>query len=143
MSRAKAVSDGYPQVTPYLCVEGATAAIEFYSGVFGAGERMRMDGPDGKIGHAELTIGDSLIMLSDEYPEMNALGPKAIGVTPVTISIYVEEWTRPSNVRYGPAGQPCAPSRTSSTAIVRVSSRTRSGTGGASRRASRTSHLMR
>lgn len=91
MSPVKPVPDGYPQITPYLCVDGASAAIEFYKEVFGAAERMRLDGPDGKVGHAELTIGDSLIMLSDEYPELNVLGPKTVGGTPVTISVYVED----------------------------------------------------
>ena len=91
MADVKPIPDGYPQVTPYLCVDGAKAAIEFYSNVLGATERMHMPGPDGKIGHAELELGDSLIMLADEYPEMGIRGPKAVGGTPVTISIYVED----------------------------------------------------
>jgi PhnB protein len=91
MADVKPIPDGYPQVTPYLCVDGAKAAIEFYSNVLGARERMHMPGPDGKIGHAELELGDSLIMLADEYPEMGIRGPKAVGGTPVTISIYVED----------------------------------------------------
>ena len=91
MADVKPIPDGYPQVTPYLCVDGAAAAIEFYGKVFGAKERMRMPGPDGKVGHAELEIGDSLIMLADEHPEMGVLGPKTIGGSPVTISIYVED----------------------------------------------------
>ncbi|MGD9762809.1 MAG: VOC family protein [Candidatus Binatia bacterium] len=86
----KPIPDGYPRVTPYLCVDGAKAAIEFYGRVLGAKERMRISSPDGKIGHAELQIGDSLIMLADEHPEMHFLGPKKIGGTPVTISVYVE-----------------------------------------------------
>ncbi len=91
MASVKPIPDQYPQVTPYLCVEGAGAAIEFYGTVFGATERMRMPAPDGRIGHAELQIGDSMIMLSDEYPEMGVRGPKTIGGTPVTMSIYVED----------------------------------------------------
>ena len=91
MADVKPIPDGYPQVTPYLCVDGAKAAIEFYVKVFGARERMHMPGPDGKIGHAELELGDSVIMLSDEHPDMGALGPKTIGGTPVTISLYVED----------------------------------------------------
>ena len=91
MADVKPIPDGYPQVTPYLCVDGAKAAIEFYSNVLGATERMHMPGPDGKIGHAELELGDSLIMLADEYPEMGVRGPKAVGGTPVTIMIYVED----------------------------------------------------
>jgi len=85
------IPDGYPRVTPYLCVDGASKAIDFYAHVFDASERMRMGDPSGKIGHAELSIGDSVIMVSDEYPEMNMVGPKAIGGTPVTISVYVED----------------------------------------------------
>jgi PhnB protein len=85
------IPDNYPRVSPYLVVDGAAKAIDFYTSVLGATERMRMDGPDGKIGHAELTIGDSLIMLADEYPDMNYVGPKQIGGTPVTIGVYVED----------------------------------------------------
>jgi PhnB protein len=85
------IPDGYPRVTPYLIVDGANAAIEFYGKVFGAKERMRMPGPDGKIGHAELEVGDALIMLADEHPDMGARGPKTIGGSPVTISVYVDD----------------------------------------------------
>ena len=91
MADVKPIPDGYPQVTPYLCVEGAEAAIEFYGKVFGAEERFRMPGPDNTIGHAELQLGDGLIMLSDPFPGMNVQGPKQIGGTPVTISLYVED----------------------------------------------------
>jgi PhnB protein len=91
MADVKPIPDGYPQVTPYLCVDDAKAAIEFYSKVLGADERMHMPGPDGKIGHAELQLGESLIMLSDEFPEMGVRSPKALGGTPVTISVYVED----------------------------------------------------
>lgn len=91
MANVKPIPEGYPQVIPYLVIDGAGAAIDFYGSVFGATERMRMPAPDGKIGHAELQIGDSVIMLSDEYPEMGALGPKAIGGTPVNLSVYVED----------------------------------------------------
>jgi PhnB protein len=88
---AKAIPDGYPRVTPYLIVDGATAAIDFYREVLGATERMRMPAPDDKVGHAELEIGDSLIMLADEFPDMDARGPKSVGGTPVTLHVYVEE----------------------------------------------------
>jgi PhnB protein len=91
MAQVKPIPDDYPQVIPYLCVDGATAAIEFYGRVFGATERMRMPAPDGKIGHAELDIGRGVIMLSDEYPEMGARSPKAIGGSPITIMVYVED----------------------------------------------------
>jgi PhnB protein len=91
MADVKPIPDGYPRVMPYLCVDGAEAAIEFYSSVLGAQERVRMPGPDGKIGHAELTLGDSIIMLADEAPQMGVLSPRSIGGTPVTISVYVED----------------------------------------------------
>ena len=86
-----AIPDGYPTVSAYLCVDGAAEAIEFYKDVFGATERMRMAGPDGKIGHAELAIGDSVVMLADEHPDMGVLGPTAFGGTPVTIGVYVTD----------------------------------------------------
>jgi PhnB protein len=91
MADVKPIPDGYPQVTPYLCVAGAEAAIAFYSAVFGATERLRLAGPDGLIGHAELQIGDSLVMLSDEYPEMDQRSPKSLGGTPVTLSVYTDD----------------------------------------------------
>jgi PhnB protein len=91
MADVKAIPDGYPQITPYLCVDGADRAIAFYKQVFGAVERMRMAGPDGRIGHAELEIGSGLIMLSDEHPEMDVRGPRAIGGSPVLISVYVAD----------------------------------------------------
>jgi PhnB protein len=91
MANAKPIPDGYPQVTPYLSVDDASAAIEFYGKVLGATERMRMPAPGGKIGHAELQMGDSVIMLADEAPEMDFRAPKALGGTPVTISVYVED----------------------------------------------------
>ena len=94
MAQVKPIPDGYPRVTPYLCVDGAAAAIEFYTKVFGATERMRMPAPDDKIGHAELEIGDSIVMLSDEFPEMGVRSPKFVGGSPVTISVYVEDVDR-------------------------------------------------
>jgi PhnB protein len=88
---ANPIPDNYPRITPYLIVDGASAAIDFYSSVLGAKERLRMPGPDGKLGHAELEIGDSMIMLADEHPEMDARGPKTIGGSPVTLHVYVED----------------------------------------------------
>ncbi|HEY5286962.1 MAG TPA: VOC family protein [Solirubrobacteraceae bacterium] len=87
----KPIPDNYPQVMPYLIVDGAGEAIEFYQSVLGASERMRLGGPDGKVGHAELQIGDAVIMLADENPGMNIEGPKSVGGTPVTIHIYLED----------------------------------------------------
>ena len=87
----KPIPDGYPQVSPYLIVDGASQAIDFYTKVLGATERMRMGAPGGKIGHAELQFGDSVVMLADEFPDMGYRGPKALGGTPVTIGVYVED----------------------------------------------------
>lgn len=83
------IPEGYPVVSPYLCVDGAEEAIAFYGAVFGATERMRIGAPEGKIGHAELAIGDSVIMLSDQMPEWGAVGPEMVGGTPVTMGVYV------------------------------------------------------
>jgi PhnB protein len=88
------IPEDYPRVTPYLIVNDGAAAIDFYKSVLGATERMRMAGPDGKVGHAELNVGDSVIMLADEHPEMNAVGPKTVGGTPVSIHVYVEDSDR-------------------------------------------------
>jgi PhnB protein len=85
------IPEGYPRVTPYLIVDGASDAIDFYTSVLGATERMRMDAPGGRIGHAEVEIGDSVVMLADENPEMNARGPKAFGGSPVSLMVYVED----------------------------------------------------
>ena len=87
----KPIPEGYPRVTPYLIVDGAGAAIDFYRDVFGATERMRMPGPDGRIGHAELQLGDSVIMLADEHPEMGARGPRAYGGAAVSLHLYVPD----------------------------------------------------
>jgi PhnB protein len=81
----------YPRVMPYLIVDGAASAIDFYCSVLGVKERMRMAGPNGRVGHAELELGDSLIMLADENPEMDIRGPSSIGGTPVSLHVYVED----------------------------------------------------
>ncbi len=87
----KPIPDDYPQVIPYLTVDGASAAIDFYVKVFGAKERMRMEAPGGKIGHAEIEIGRGLVMLSDEFPDMGTKSPGTVGGTPVTVMAYVED----------------------------------------------------
>ena len=116
----KPIPDGYPRVSPYLCVNGGTAALEFYKSVFGATERMRMPAPDGRIGHAELQFGDSVIMLADEYPEMGIRSPRAIGGTPVTISVYVEDVDAVFKIELSRPGRSrCARWRPSSTATGR------------------------
>src|SRR5215212_5342393 len=91
MADVKPIPDGYPHVMPYLIVDGASAAIDFYCSILGATERMRMAGPDARVGHAELEFGDSVIMLADEFPDMSIRGPKTLGGTPVTIHVYVED----------------------------------------------------
>jgi PhnB protein len=90
-STVKPIPEGYHTVTPYLIVKGAVKAIEFYKQAFGAKELARMTAPDGRIGHAEIQIGDSRIMLADEFPEMDARGPESMGGTPVMIHLYMED----------------------------------------------------
>jgi PhnB protein len=87
----QAVPQGYHSITPYLAVEDAAAALEFYKRAFGARERMRMPAPGGKVGHAEIEIGGSCIMLADEYPDMDFRSPKAYGGTPVGLHLYVAD----------------------------------------------------
>ena len=91
MAKVKAIPDDYPQVIPYLSIDGAAKAIEFYTGVLGATERLRMEAPGGKIGHAELEIGKSLIMLADVFPEMGGTAAKPGAGSPVSIMVYVED----------------------------------------------------
>lgn len=91
MSPVQPIPEGYPRLSPYLCIDGAARAIDFYTEVLGATVKMRMDGPDGKIGHAELTFGDSILMLADEYPDMGFLSPNRIGGTAVTLHTYVDD----------------------------------------------------
>jgi PhnB protein len=86
----RAIPEGYRSVTPYLIVKGAAEAIEFYKRAFGASERFRMADPSGRIGHAEIEIADSAIMLADEFPEMGARGPLTHGGSPVSLYLYVE-----------------------------------------------------
>lgn len=90
MANVKAVPTGFHTVTPHLCVQGAARAIEFYRKAFGAEELFRLPGPDGKLMHAEIKIGDSIVMLGDEFPEM-CPEPYAKGNLPVTIHLYVSD----------------------------------------------------
>lgn len=87
----KAQPDAYHSVTPYLIVRGGTRAIDFYKKAFGATELMRLDAPGGKIGHAEIKIGDSVVMLADENPDWDAKSPESYGGSPVHLMIYVED----------------------------------------------------
>jgi len=88
---AKPIPDGYHSVTPYLVVKNAAEALAFYCKAFGAEEIMRFDAPDGKIGHAEIRIGDSVVMLADEHPEMGCMAPAKPGAAAVSLMVYVED----------------------------------------------------
>lgn len=85
------IPEGYHSVTPYLIVKNAAAAIEFYKKALGAAELFRMEAPGGKIGHAEIRIGDSHVMLADEYPDMGYKGPESLGGTSVHLMVYVSD----------------------------------------------------
>lgn len=87
----KGIPEGYQTVTPYLIIKGCADALEFYKRAFGAEEIMRMPTPDGRIGHAELQIGTSKVMLADEHPEIGALSPQTIGGAAVMMHLYVED----------------------------------------------------
>jgi PhnB protein len=89
--KVKPIPDNYNRVTPYLVVDGAAKAIEFYSSVFGAVEKMRMPAPGGKIGHAEIKIGNSVVMLADAVAEMGHKSPKTLGGSPISLLLYVED----------------------------------------------------
>jgi PhnB protein len=88
---AKPIPEGYHTLTTYLSVDDASAAIDYYQRAFGAKERGRMAGPDGTIGHAELEIGDSLLMLADALPQFTARPPKELGGTTTSVFMYVED----------------------------------------------------
>jgi PhnB protein len=87
----KPVPDGYSTATPYLIVSDAATALDFYKSAFGAAEIMRFAMPGGKLGHAEIQLGNSRIMLADEFPEMGYVGPSSLGGTPVSIHLYVDD----------------------------------------------------
>jgi PhnB protein len=91
MTKIKAIPDGMHTVTPHLVCAGAADAIEFYKKAFNATEKARLPGPNGKLMHASIQIGDSTVMLVDEMPECGALGPKSLKGSPVTIHLYVED----------------------------------------------------
>jgi len=87
----KAIPEGYSTATPYLIIKGAAEAIEFYKRAFGATEMLRMADPQGRVGHAEFRIGDSVIMLADEHPAMGYRGPRALGGSSVSILLYLDD----------------------------------------------------
>jgi PhnB protein len=88
---AKPIPDGYHTVTPYIPVDGAADAIEYYKRAFGAKERMRMNAPDGSIAHAEIEIGDSLVIVSDPFPQSTVKSPRSLGGTSASIFLYVKD----------------------------------------------------
>lgn len=87
----KPIPEGYHSVTPYLIVKGAARAIDFYKQAFGATELMRMEGPDGTVGHAEIKVGDSPLMLADEHPEMGYRSPQTLGGAGISLMVYVDD----------------------------------------------------
>jgi PhnB protein len=88
---AKPIPDGYHSVTPYLIVKGAARALEFYKKAFNAQELYRLEGPGGTVAHGEFQIGNSRLMIADEFPDMGARGPEAFGGSPVGLCIYTED----------------------------------------------------
>jgi len=108
-NKVKPIPEGYHSITPYLYIKGAASAIDYYKKAFGATELFRMPGPDGKIGHAEIKIGDSPIMMADENAEIGALSPQTIGGTPMSIMIYVEDVDTVFNQAIAAGGQQIRP----------------------------------
>jgi PhnB protein len=90
-STIKSEANSYNTLQPYLIIRDCAAAIEFYKAAFGATERMRMNRPDGRIGHAEIQMGDTCVMMADEHPEIGALSPTHYGGSPVSLHFYVED----------------------------------------------------
>ena len=91
MANVRPIPEGHHAVTPYICIRDAAKAIDWYKKAFGATEISRMPSPDGKVMHAELVIGDSIIMLADEFPEFGSLSPQSIGGSGTGLHIYIED----------------------------------------------------
>lgn len=91
MSSVKPIPEGYNSVTPYLIIRGAAKALDYYKQVFGARVMVRMDAGEGKVAHAEIKVGDSVVMLADEQPEMGFVAPESIGGSPVCLMLYVPD----------------------------------------------------
>lgn len=106
---AKPIPDGFHTVTPHIVCQNASAAIDFYKKAFGAEEVMRMPGPGGGIMHAEVTIGNSRVMLVDEMPQMGCKSPKSLGGSPVTIHLYVNDVDKVYNQAVGAGAIPAMP----------------------------------
>jgi PhnB protein len=90
-TKVKPIPDGHRTVAPYLAIKNAASALDFYKTAFGATETYKLIIPDGRVGHAEIRLGDSLIMLSDEFPEFGGKAPESLGGSPVSIHLYVED----------------------------------------------------
>ncbi|HET9469988.1 MAG TPA: VOC family protein, partial [Usitatibacter sp.] len=90
-AKVKPIPTGYHAITPYLIIDGAARAIEFYRRAFDAKEMLRIPAPNDRIGHAEIKVGDSVIMLADEHPEMDARAPGHFGGSPVSLLLYVTD----------------------------------------------------
>jgi len=135
-SRPNPIPDSYRRVTPSLTVQGGGKALEFYHAVFGATERMRFPGPDGTIAHAEIQIGDSVVIVEDEDPQRGTKAPPPGGLdgSPASLFIYVNDVDAVIARAVELARRCSVPRRTSSTATGTATSWTRSGTGGPSRR---------
>ena len=134
----KPIPGGFHTVTPYLTINGAAAAIEFYKKAFAAEEIVKYPAPGGKIGHAQIKIGDSTIMLADEYPEMNVRGPKSLGGTSVSLYVHVPDVDTVTNRAIAAAPRCCGRFKMNSTATAPRRSKIRSDTSGPSRRTLRT-----
>lgn len=106
---AKPIPDGFHTVTPHICVKGAAEAIQWYAKAFGAKEIMKLPGPGGGVMHAEIKIGDSVIMLNDEFPQMGAMGPHSIGGSPVVIHLYVPDVDKLYSQAVAAGAQPAMP----------------------------------
>jgi PhnB protein len=132
--KVKPIPDGYHSVTPYLSIRGASEAIEFYKKALGAKEVMRMPGPDGQIGHAEILIGNSRVMLADEHPQMQFVGPATRGGTTVHLHVYVADVDRGVAKR----SKRVLAARSRSAGSLQGRSRTRSATSGTLRRTRKT-----
>jgi PhnB protein len=90
-SNVRPIPEGHRTVTPYLAIKGAARALDFYKRAFGAIESYKLMMPDGRVGHAEIRLGDSLVMLSDEFPEYGGKAPETLGGSPVSLHLYVED----------------------------------------------------
>src|SRR5438128_341510 len=126
----KPIPEGYHSVTPYLYVKGAAKALEFYKQALGATEKFRMPLADGRVGHAEISIGDSVVMLADEFPERNVRGPQTLGGVCSSLMIYVEDVDATGQRFLIAGGKFSGPSRTSFTATAPARSKILSDTFG-------------